>query len=98
MNIRNSPARDRTAANAPVTPSRPAQLSPGLQQRLAKLAGSTADQVSLSNFSAALKATDSGSPQQTARLAALSAAAANRSYRIDAPAVSESIINQHFRA
>jgi len=60
--------------------------------------GAAADQVSLSSFSAALQASESNSPQQTARLAELSAAAANQSYQIEAPAVSESIINQHIRA
>jgi len=56
------------------------------------------DRVSLSNFSAALTAADSNSPQQVARLAGIRAASANGSYHIDAPAVSESIVNGHFRA
>jgi len=94
MNIRNSSAKN----SAVVGNAQPAQLSTELRQRQTNLVGSATDQVSLSNFSAALKAADSNSPQQTGRLAALSAAAANRSYQIDAPAVSESIINQHIRA
>ncbi len=94
MNIKNSSARRSSG----VAQTRPAQLSTELRQRLASLVGSAADQVSLSSFSEALQAAGSGSPEQTARLAELTAAAADQSYRIEAPAVSESIINQHIRA
>jgi len=69
-----------------------------LRQRPANPAGGGSDRVSLSNFSAALTASDSNSPQQVARLAGISAASANGSYHIDAPAVSASIVNGHFRA
>jgi ABC-type transporter Mla subunit MlaD len=94
MKIPNSPARNSSA----VKNSQSVQVSTELRQRLATLASSASDQVTLSKFSAALAASDSTSPQQIARLAKLSAAAANQSYQIDGPAVSESIVNGHFRA
>jgi len=94
MNIKNSSTRGSSEVNRPLS----AELSTELRQRLASLVDSAADQVSLSGFSAALQAAGTNSSQQTARLAQLSAAAADQSYRIEAPAVSESIINQHIRA
>jgi hypothetical protein len=96
MNIGDSPRRDGLQANS----SQPAQapLSNELRQRLAGLAGSAADEVSLSNLSAALSAAGNNSALPTARLAEISAAAANQSYQIDIPAISQSIISQHLRA
>jgi hypothetical protein len=93
MNIRNSSNRDNVA----ITNSQPAQISTELRQRLTSLGASNSDLVSLSKFSAALGAGDSNSPQQVERLAALGAAAASGLYQIDAPSVSESIVNGHFR-
>lgn len=94
MNIHNSSARN----GARVSNSQQTQVSTEVRQRLTNLIQSGSDQVSLSEFSAALKAADSNSPQQVARLEELGAAAANNSYQIDAPAVSESILNGHLRA
>lgn len=106
MNIKNS----SNIANAAVNNSPTAKVSPHLsarisadvsadaRRRLTSLAGSVADQVSLSSFSAALKAGDTNSPQQRARIAQLAAATAAGSYQIDVPAVSASIIHQHLRA
>ena len=94
MNIRNSSAGESLRVDS----SQPAQLSSELRQRLTGLVGSAADEVSLSDFSSALKAADSNSPQQTARVAEIAGAVANQSYRIDSPAVSERIVNEHLRA
>jgi hypothetical protein len=95
MKIPNSSAAGNSSA---VNNSQPAQISTEARQRLAALVSGASDQVTLSNFSAALTASGSNSPQQIERLAKLSAAAANQSYQIDAPAVSESLVNGHFRA
>ena len=75
MNIKNSAA----SGSVRVSPARTVQLSTELRLRLADLVGAAADQVSLSSFSAALQASESNSPQQTARLAELSAASRSSS-------------------
>jgi anti-sigma28 factor (negative regulator of flagellin synthesis) len=83
----------------PVSGAQPSQaLSSELRQRLASLASSAADQVSLSSFSAALQSAGAGTAQQSAGLEEIRAAVANQSYRIDFPAVSASIVTQHLRA
>jgi|HubBroStandDraft_6_1064221.scaffolds.fasta_scaffold72293_3 hypothetical protein len=100
MNIPNSSTRNRSS----ITSTNSSQPVPGAGSasganalRPANPAGGGSDRVSLSKFSAALAASDSNSPQQLARLAGINAASANGSYQINAPAVSESIVNGHFR-
>ena len=109
MNIPNSSTRNRssitsTNSSQPVPAAGSASgvkvvvTATELRQHPANSAGGGSDRVSLSNFSAALTAADSNSPQQVARLAGIRAASANGSYHIDAPAVSESLVNGHLRA
>ena len=59
---------------------------------------SRGDQVALSSLSSALNLQPSNSPQNSAKLAQLSAAVSTGGYHVDAPALSNSIINSSIRA
>jgi anti-sigma28 factor (negative regulator of flagellin synthesis) len=56
------------------------------------------DQVSLSNLSSALSASESNSPEQAAKLARLSAAVASGGYTVNAQTLSSNLIGSHMRA